>query len=225
MRAMAAVCGVVGALVIAGCTSITSDGGNIASSVSRVSGDSQRVYVGSQRTTPLVVVVKNGDGSPMPGVSVVWSIAKGGGALDSAGTLSDASGQSRAVYVTSDTAGEATIHVVSGRGTTDFTVTLLADTVGILTAASGNGTAALLGFPITLIAKAHDKFNNPIPNVAVSWAAATGTLANATNVTGANGQATAQYTLGPAAGKYVATATSKLNNISFTLDGVAAPAK
>ena len=161
----------------------------------------------------------------MPGVPVVWSISKGGGALDSAGTVSDASGQSRAVYVTSDTAGEATIHVVSGRGTTDFTVTLLADTVGFLTAKSGNGTAALLGFPITLIARAQDKFGNPIPNVAVSWSAVGGTLANAANVTAANGEATAQYTLGPSAGKYVATATSKLNTVTFSLDGVATPAK
>lgn len=211
-------------LAVAGaaCGSVTGTE-SLGASVSVVSGDAQTVVVGGRRTAPLIVKVLGSDGSPLAGAAMNWSITAGGGALDSADLHADANGLAHAVYLSADTAGSATIRVIAGKGSAEMTVKLVADSVDVLSAASGDGTASLIGYPITLVAKAHDEFGNPIPNVAVSWSATSGILQNQTSTTGENGEATTVVTLGPTPGTYVVTASSPFNTITFTLVGVPAP--
>ena len=82
MRALVVFVAAATSVIAVACTSVTSD--DVAETVTRVSGDSQAVFVGKQRTKPLVVVVRRADGSPFPNIGVNWSIVSGGGLLDSA---------------------------------------------------------------------------------------------------------------------------------------------
>jgi hypothetical protein len=147
----------------------------------------------------------------------------GGGSLDSAILVTGADGLSKATYTSSDTAGTAVIRAVSGRGTQEFSIKKLSDTLGILTAVSGNGSATLVGSPVKLIAKAGDKYGNPIANVAITWSTAKGTLSATTGTTDTLGLASTQVTVGPTAGTYSVSAASKLNNVTFSLTAVQGP--
>jgi hypothetical protein len=221
MRVLAVFFGAVAAVAVAACNS--GDGPDVADTVTRVSGDSQTVYVGKQRTAPMVVVVRHANGSPFNGAGVNWSIVSGGGSLDSAILVTGADGLSKATYTSSDTAGTAVIRAVSGRGTQEFSIKKLSDTLGILTAVSGNGSATLVGSPVKLIAKAGDKYGNPIANVAITWSTAKGTLSATTGTTDTLGLASTQVTVGPTAGTYSVSAASKLNNVTFSLTAVQGP--
>ncbi len=221
MRVRAIFLATVSIIAVAACNS--GDGPDIAETVSKVSGDSQTVFVGKQRTAPLVISVKHADGSPFNGAGINWSIVSGGGSLDSATLTTSADGLAKVTYTSSDTAGTATIRAVSGKGSAEFTVKKLSDTLGLLTAVSGNGSATLVGFPVKLIAKAGDKFGNPIRNVVITWSAAKGTLSATSSTTDTLGLASTQVTVGPTAGAYAVSAASKLNNVTFNLTAVQGP--
>lgn len=65
----------------------------IPASISIVSGDNQTVKVGTNFPLPLVVVVKDASGMPVPGALVDWATAVGDGRM-----VTDANGQSTATY-------------------------------------------------------------------------------------------------------------------------------
>ncbi|MHB8839104.1 MAG: Ig-like domain-containing protein [Gemmatimonadaceae bacterium] len=65
----------------------------IPASISIVSGDNQTVKVGTNFPLPLVVVVKDASGKPVPGALVDWSTAVGDGRR-----VTDSNGQSAAAY-------------------------------------------------------------------------------------------------------------------------------
>jgi hypothetical protein len=104
-----------------------------------------------------------------------------------------------------------------------FTIKLLADTEAILSALQGNGSAALVGDSLTIIAKATDRFGNIIPGVAIDWSTSGGTLDKTSATTDSLGRATNVITVGPDTGNYVVTASSRFNTITFTVTAIASP--
>jgi len=109
--------------------------------------------------------------------------------------------------------------VASGRSTT-FDVTLAPDTVGTIFALEGDGAAALVGFQLTLVAKAADRFGNPMKGIDVTWATSSGSLQTAAGATDSTGKANNVITVGPDAGKVAITATSRFNTITFTVSAL-----
>jgi len=101
-----------------------------------------------------------------------------------------------------------------------FTLTVAADTVGTISACAGDGSAALVGFQLTLIAKATDRFGNAISGVGVSWSASSGILQFPNNATDSTGKATNVITVGPVTGKVAISATSWFNTITFTVSAL-----
>lgn len=80
----------------------------------------------------------------------------------------------------------------------------------------------LLGTPLSVLV--HDAYGNPVPGVNVAWAAVSGSgsLANATTQTDANGIATDGWTLGSVAGLQTVTATAAgLANAPVTFSATA----
>ena len=85
-----------------------------------------------------------------------------------------------------------------------------ADNLRLLSLTSGDGqsvsvgTAAAQPLTVTVV----DEFNNPLAGAAVTWAvdSGSGTISTGSSLTGANGQATVNFTGGATAGDAVVTA-------------------
>jgi hypothetical protein len=84
----------------------------------------------------------------------------------------------------------------------------------------GDGAAALVGYQLTLIAKATDRFGNAMKGIDVTWAASSGSLQVATGTTDSTGRASNVITVGPDTGKVAITATSRFNAITFTVSAL-----
>ena len=198
-------------------------GPNVPDSVSAASGDSQQILVGNRASAPLVAVVKNSSGSPLAGITLNWSVTSGGGSLSSVSTTTDANGQAQTTYLSGAVADTVKVTASTGDRSHAFTLELLADTIPVLSALQGNGSAALVGYPLTVIARATDRFGNPIKGVAVNWSASGGTLQTTTATTDSVGKASNVITVGPNAGNYTVTAASRFNTVTFTVTAIAAP--
>lgn len=218
------VCGAGAAVMAAAaCGGGDSLGPNVPASVSAVSGDSQQILVGNRASVPLVALVKNSGGAALPNVTVNWSVTSGGGSVSPVSTTTDANGQARTTYFSGAIADSVRVTASTGDRSHAFTIKLLADTVAILSALQGNGSAALVGYPLTVIAKATDRFGNAIPGIAVDWTSSGGTLQTTSATTDSIGRATNVITVGPDAGNYTVTASSRFNTITFTVTAVASP--
>ena len=158
-------------------------GPSTPASVSIVSGDTQSILVGDQASQPLIVGINNSDGSPLANIPVTWAVISGGGSLQPVTDTTDVNGQARAMYLSPAIAGTAKVTAAAARQVGTFTLIVAADTVGSISAFAGDGSAALVGFQLTLIAKATDRFGNAIPGVALSWSASSGILQLPSNAT------------------------------------------
>lgn len=203
----------------AGCSS-DKLGPQTPASVNAFSGDSQTVLAGDRASAPLVAVVENSDGSPLPNVQVRWSVLSGGGSLTTLVDTTDANGRASNTYLSPAIAGTAKVFAAASTRGKQFTVIVAADTTGALTALEGDGAAALVNFPLTLVAAAVDRFGNPIRGVDVTWSASNGTLQTTTATTDSLGRATNVITVGPDTGKVSVTATARFNAVTFTVSAL-----
>lgn len=192
-------------------------GPSVPASVNIVSGDSQTLLAGNHASIPLVAAIVNTDGSPLPNVTVRWSVTTGGGSLETVVDTTDVNGQSSTIYRSPALVGTATVTASAGQEGRPFTVLIVADTTGSLFAYGGNGAAALVGVPLTLTARAADRFGNPISGVDVTWSSSSGQLQAASSTTDSTGKASNVITVGPDTGSVSITATSRFNSVSFTV--------
>ena len=192
-------------------------GPSVPASVNIVSGDSQTLLAGNKASTPLVASIVNVDGSPLPNVPVRWSVWSGGGSVETVVATTDANGQASTVYRSPAIVGSATVTASSAGQARQFTVIIVADTIGSLFAYGGNGAAALVGVPLTLTARATDRFGNPMSGVGVTWSTSSGQLQATSSTTDSTGLATNVITVGPNPGSVTITATSRFNAVTFTV--------
>jgi hypothetical protein len=195
-------------------------GPNVPASVSRVSGDSQTLLVGNRVSAPLVALVKNSSGSPLPNIPVRWSVLSGGGSLTTIVDTTDVNGQVSSTYLSAAIVATAKVAASAADQAAEFTVTLVPDTVGMITAFGGDGAAALVGNPLTLTARAIDRFGNAIKGIDITWTTSSGQLQVQIATTDSTGKATNVITVGPDTGKVAVVATSRFNSITFTVSSL-----
>ena len=192
-------------------------GPDVPASVNIVSGDSQTLLAGNSASVPLVAAITNTDGSPLPNVQVRWRVSSGGGSLETIVDTTDANGQVSTVYRSPALAGTATVTASAGGQGREFTVTIITDTTGSLVAYGGDGAAALVGVPLTLTARATDRFGNPMGGVDVTWTSTSGQLQLTSSTTDSTGKTANVITVGPDTGSVSITATSRFNGVTFTV--------
>jgi hypothetical protein len=166
-----------------------------ASGLSIVSGDDQTGPVSTELPLPLVVVLRDGGGNPVPAVAVSWVIGLGGGSVTPATSSTDSAGQATAAWTMGGTPGDNTVSaVVSGIGVAEFSATATAGAparLSVVTQPSANAVSgAVLGQqPVIQLLDAGG--NAALQSgVAVRVSIATGSLAGATStLTDANGRA------------------------------------
>ncbi|MGN6635028.1 MAG: hypothetical protein ACTHJ6_06135, partial [Oryzihumus sp.] len=197
-----------------------------AGTIAVSSGSGQSTRVGTAFSAPLVAVVRDGSGNPVPGISVTFTAAVGGasGSFPGAATVSvttNASGLATApTFTANTTAGSYTVSATATGVATPaaFPLTNTAAAASTVSVSSGSSQSATVGtaFGSPLVAKVVDAYNNPVPGVVVTFSApppsgATGTFpgptATATGTTGADGLATAPtFTANTKAGSYSVSA-------------------
>ncbi|MGH9106178.1 MAG: hypothetical protein ACRDZX_10140 [Acidimicrobiales bacterium] len=207
--------------------SITNTTAGVAATVSAASGGGQSAVVGSQFSSPLMAVVEDAYGAPVPGVTVDFSVVAAGGA-----SASFASGGTSA-QATTDAEGRATSpELVAGTTTGSFSVTTsvagsgstasfqlsdLASAPYGITAGAGSSQSAEAGtdFNVPLAVSVTDVQGNPVAGAMVRFSAPrsgpsgvfAGRGTTATVATDLEGVATAPpFGAGMARGGYVVTA-------------------
>jgi hypothetical protein len=172
------------------------------------------------------VKVVGNDGQPLANISVTFSVDSGGGSLNPAVAITDASGLARSTYTAGTKIGNAGVisYVTDFPGLfTRFSAKLKADVASTLLAVGGNGAASLPDKSLQLIAKAADRNGNGISGVRVTWASGPGgSVAASGDTTDVNGLARATFTVGKDPGRYTATASAaSLGSVTFAVDAIA----
>ena len=180
---------------------------NIASSTTGALTDT----VGAIKAESLTVLVTNQSAAPIQGVTVTW--ASTGGAVSATSVPTSALGLSKVRFTYGTGAGNqsatATVTGLVGSPVSiNFTATA-GTAVSIAKTAGDNGTAAPSS-QVTYTVQSRDSHGNPKGGVIIDWAVASGggSITPAQNTTAANGNASAQRTLGAGTGDQTATATA-----------------
>ena len=215
--------------------SITSNAG-APSGLAAPTGDSQRLVVGASPTAPLVALVTDTNRNPVPGVTVSWRITNGFGSLSGDHSITNAIGEATITFATDGRAGTTLITASVGTSSKVFTVIVDPGSPAQLTAAGGNGQNGVVGTTLkdqlgVLVVDAH---GNPVPGVAVTFAAAanSGSVSasqsfgqTTTATTDAAGAAHVAWQLGSGAGtETVSASITGLTPLTFTATATAGAA-
>ncbi len=181
--------------------------------VTALSATAQAGTVGQPVAAPPSVEVRDSNNVLLPGVTVTFAPAPGTNGSVTGGTqTTNASGVATVGSWTLDAApGDDTLFAtVATLPPVRFVATSTAGVPASVAIVSGDAqtapAASQLSAPLVVVVR--DAQSNPVPGVLVTWATPDGgTLAPATSTTGATGQATTTWTLGPSAPSQVATAS------------------
>src|SRR5207244_2937427 len=138
---------------------------------------------------PLVVTVTQ-NGVPVAGVPIIWVVTAGSGVLAAPTSVTNASGQASNALTPTGPTTSVTASLPGGRS---VTFTESATTAPLVIAiVAGNNQSGTIGTPLPAFLVVGVTQNGvPVSGVTVAWAvtAGSGTLAVATSVTNASGQA------------------------------------
>jgi hypothetical protein len=185
--------------------------------------DTIHATVGSTVVTPLTVIVKNKAGSPVDSAVVTFAVTGGGGSVAAASVRTDVSGTATTSWTLGPTAGVQTASATAvGLTSVSFVAIAASGAPAAVTKAGGDAQSAVAGANVAVApsVKVADAFGNPLQNVLVTFAVAsgggsvTGGLAN----TNASGIATVgSWKLGGGIGANTLTATAgALTAVTFT---------
>ena len=197
-----------------------------ANGIAMVSGNDQSGAVGTQLPSPLVVVVTDGFGNPIPNITIEWSVT-GGGNVSNATTLTGDNGQASVTRTLGPTAGpQTTLATATGLAGSPVTFNHIATagSAARVIVIDGNGQSGPPGTKLDkdLVVQVLDAQDNPIAGRAVSWVVGVGggSASPETSTTDANGRASTEWTLGPAPGSNTLTAVvSGVGNGAFNATG------
>jgi plastocyanin len=161
---------------------------------------------------PLIAVVTNQTGAPVPGVIVDWT-ASGGGTVSQAKDTTDAGGEAQVNYTFGSAAGTYGAQaIVTGLVGSPVSYTLTAGhgAPAVLAKNAGDNLTAAPSAQVIHTVITRDAHNNPANGVTIDWAlgAGGGSLNTTQNITGGNGTASVTRTLGPGTGSQTVTATA-----------------
>jgi adhesin/invasin len=194
-----------------------------ATSIAMSSGDNQTAPAGTTLPAPLVVMVTDQFGNPVPGIDVTWD-PQMSGSVDPTTSTTGTDGLASTQRTLGSGAGTQIVTAsaagLNGSPVT-FTQTSTSGPASSLQLVSGNGQTGLPGqeLPDPLVVRLLDASGNPIAGNPVSWILGQGggTVVPNGN-TDADGKASATFTLGPTAGatNTVNAVVSGVGIIQFT---------
>ena len=176
-----------------------------ASGVLIVDGNDQTAAPRATLPKDLVVQVVDQSGNPVVSAPVTWVVTAGGGTVAPTTGTTDENGRAATKWTLGASVGINTAQaVVSGVGQAEFTATAAAGTASQIRIVSGDGQTGQAGTRLgsALVVRVLDEGDNPVSGVAVSWTVASGggSVSPTSATTGADGQASTAWTLGPGVG-------------------------
>jgi len=180
-------------------------GALIPKTVATSSGDGQTGVAGTSLANPFAVLVTDGTGRPIQGVTVNWVASTGGGNVGSATSVTNASGIASQI-ATLGTAGGTNTFTATVTGLSP--ITFSATAAKVIAISSGNGQTLVAGASNPIAVLVTDGAGKGVPGILVSWAvtSSSGVLSQPTSITNANGIATASIA-STIAGNVTCTAT------------------
>ncbi|MFZ5624385.1 MAG: hypothetical protein ACOY71_08120 [Gemmatimonadota bacterium] len=187
-------------------------GGPQAAALVLVSGDGQTAAAGTALANPIVVRVDDAQGQPLAGVAVSFLVTSGGGSVSPATTATGAGGLAQTRWSVGDVPGPNALTVrVAGLADRIVSATSVAGPPAAVTLVSGNNQTNPAGtvLPAPIVVRVADARGNRLANVEAAFAvtAGGGTLTPALDTTDAQGEASANWSLGGTPGPNGATAT------------------
>lgn len=200
----------------------------LPNSITVSSGSSQSAVVNTTYSNPLVAVVKDATGDPVPNITVTWAVIgkTAGGTLSVATSTTDVNGLASTTVTANGDTGSFVVTASAVGPPAQFTLTNTAGTPTSITVYGGSSpqTAVIsTQFAQPLTVSVADANGNPVQGVTVTYAA-NGTPANASlsassAVTGADGIAHVTATANGTAGSYTVTATAgSVGSVNFALN-------
>ncbi len=196
-----------------------------------ISGDGQSGSVATKLAAPLVAEVRDQFGNPVPNANVWFNVTFGGGTVDIVNpVVTGGNGRAQANLTLGTTIGLNTVTAeITGGGVTQviFTATGIPGSIYDIVIISGNGQSGIVGMqlPEPMVVEVHDQFGNRVPNADV-WFNVTlgGGTVDVTNpvLTGNNGRAQTNLTLGTTSGSNTVTAEigeGGITQVIFTANG------
>jgi predicted CxxxxCH...CXXCH cytochrome family protein len=170
-----------------------------------VTGADQQGTVGQALTEQVVVKVLDNSGAAMKGKAVRF--VAGAGVVTPAATSTDLQGQARTSWVLGNAAGAQHLEAqaVTDAGAVleavQITATAHPDVPASLLSFSGGSQSAVVGqkVPMPVVVRVADRFDNPVAGVSVSFTPAAQATPS-TSMTGVDGRAITEWTLGPTVG-------------------------
>jgi len=209
-------------------------------SITMVSGNDQAGVLGTTLPAPLVVLVQDEAGQPLPGATVTWDISHdwGYGPYSHTTSTTDALGHaSLMVQLSGEWAGTGTVDVGARAKGLDtqavwFNASTFAGPPATIRFVDGNFQSAPAGtlLPLPITVELRDQHGNPTPGVAVQWAAApgSGSTTAGSSATDAAGRASTRWTIGATVGTNNQTATATVagvlgSPVTFTASATTGP--
>jgi adhesin/invasin len=193
-------------------------------------GDSQTASAGIPILTRPAAKATDSFGNPVPGATVTFAVASGGGSITGPSATTGADGLATVgSWTLGNVAGTNTLTATSPGLTGSpqtFTAFGVAGPIASLVKAAGDSQTAFVGTALLIppAVRAADQFGNLVANQAVTFFVASGggSVTGAATTTGANGVATVgSWTLGPNAGTNTLNATAANFTVTFTATGTA----
>ena len=192
-----------------------------ATTVTVLSGSTQSGTVGAALAAPIVLQVKDQNGSAIAGVAVSLTVGTGSGSVSATQMTTDVNGQVTVNWTLGTVAGTDTLAAqVGSLPVLDVLATATPDVPASVVVVSGDNQSGAVGTPLAsaMMVKVVDKYGNAVPNVTVTFSDdANGSLASTTVATDATGMASDTITLGPTAGTDDVTASIQTANGPVTV--------
>ncbi len=199
----------------------------VATTLEKVSGDSQTDRTNQHLTNPLIVKVIDQDRDALSDVTVSFTVNPSSGVLSPTSATTDADGQASTALQLGGTARTYTVTAsVSGLSSVTFTATATEPPrAATLEVVSGDSQRkeAYQHLPDPLVVKVLDQYGDPLPDATVSFTVtpSVGVLSPASATTDADGQASTILRFGKTTGTYTVTVAAAGVNQSVTFTATA----
>jgi adhesin/invasin len=204
------------------------------STVAAIAGNTQSGTAGQALANPIQVRVTGSDGQPLAGAQVTFSVTTGGGSVDPANAITDANGIASTRWTLGTTAGNNVLTATAGSASVTVAAAGTAGRAASVAATAGNNQSVGVNSPVPVApsVRVTDANGNPVANVAVTFAVASGggAITGALPRTNAQGvAAVSTWVLGPTAGAQTLSARVEESGIAnnpilFTATAIAGQA-
>lgn len=170
-----------------------------------ISGNAQTAAVGMTLPQALVVRLSDALGNTIANASVSFSVTSGGGSVTPS-AVTDANGEARATWSLGGVVGTQTVSASAGGASASFSAVATIGAAATIAKVSGDAQTGTIGQSLAqpLVVRVQDRFGNDVPGATVTWTVLSGggSTSPPNGQTNVSGQASTQWTLGPAGGTH-----------------------